>query len=395
MLIALVPVVPAHAVVAEGIYYLQGVTSGLHLAQTGNSVVLHRPEGDLDHQQWWVRGERIENTDSPGSCLNRSLTITPCTTDGTAWEFVAAGDQWDIPGLATGGETRWYLTPISSPRLPMPADPTLDQVTFLTAHNAFANGVDGDFAAPILNIARNQTRGITRQLADGVRGFMIDIHETPQGAMLCHGGCDWVPHPVALRTDLQRIVDFLAAHPSEIVTVFLQDGVSAPVLGAELARVQGLQSVLFRPDQAGVRENGWPTLSAMRASGRRLLLFTDRYPPDGRDSYGVMYQREWTVENYWSMGGPIGSADWACYTRWDERPLTATGTFQPLFVMNHFRDIPFPITIYNDNGKIARRAEQFCQPAARKKPSYLAVDMYELSKASAAVATLNTYTYRP
>ncbi|WP_434447112.1 PI-PLC domain-containing protein [Lentzea sp. E54] len=394
MFIALVPVAPAQAAPA-GVYYLQGAGTGLHLAQTGASVALHRPEGDLDHQQWSVRAGKFENTDSPGSCLSRSLTMVPCSTNDTTWELNSAGDQWEIPGLSVGGETRWYLTPISSPRLPMPADPRLDQVTFLTAHNAYANGVDGDFAAPFVNLARNQTRGIVRQLADGVRGFMLDIHQTPQGAMLCHGGCDWVPRPVALRTDLQRVVDFLRANPSEIVTVFLQDGVSAPVLGAELAQVSGLSAVLFRPDHAGVKENGWPTLSQMRASGKRLLIFTDHHPADGRDAYGVMYQREWTVENYWSMGPGIGTSDWACYSRWDERPLTATGRFQPLFVMNHFRDIPFPITIHNDNSKLTRRAEQFCQPAARKKPSYLAVDMYHLGNAAAAVATLNTYTYRP
>ncbi|CAM5712567.1 hypothetical protein SALBM217S_03488 [Streptomyces griseoloalbus] len=99
----------------------------------------------------------------------------------------------------------------------------LDQVTFLTAHNAYANGVDGGFAPPFVDLFPNQNRGIQQQLADGVRGFMLDIHQTPDGAILCHNSCTLVRRPVALWVDLQRIVDFLRAHPDECVTVCLED----------------------------------------------------------------------------------------------------------------------------------------------------------------------------
>jgi hypothetical protein len=64
-------------------------------------------------------------------------------------------------------------------------------------------------------------------------------------------------------------------------------------------------------------------------------------------------------------------------------------------VMNHFRDVPFTSTATTDNSKLADRAQRFCQPAARKKPTYLAVDHYNLGNAAAAAAHLNTYTYRP
>ncbi|GLZ31080.1 hypothetical protein Lesp02_32680 [Lentzea sp. NBRC 105346] len=388
LIIALVPVVPAQAA-PVGDYYLQSVKTGDNLSQVGSGVELHHPKGNEDNQQWKLRDGRLENA-TTGSCLNKSLQMVACASD--TWTFNQVGDQWEIPGLTL--DTRWYLTPVSGGTASFPADPRLDEATFLVAHNAFANGVDGGFAPPFLNLAKNQTRGIVQQLGDGVRGFMLDIHQTPDGAILCHNSCTWVSKPVALWVDLQRIVDFLRANPSEIVTVFLEDYVSSSVLGAELARVNGLSSLLFRPDQSGVRENGWPTLSQLRASGKRLLIFTD-HARDGRDSYGVMYGHDWTVENYWSMGGGLGTSDWSCYTRWSDRPLTATDRFQPLFVMNHFRDTPFTSTATTDNSKLADRAQRFCQPAARKKPTYLAVDHYNLGNAASAVTQLNTYTYRP
>ena len=68
---------------------------------------------------------------------------------------------------------------------------TLDQVTFLTAHNAFANGVDGGFAPPFVNLFPNQSRGIDQQLSDGVRGFMLDIHQTPTARSSATTAAPW------------------------------------------------------------------------------------------------------------------------------------------------------------------------------------------------------------
>jgi hypothetical protein len=281
---------------------------------------------------------------------------------------------------------------------------TLDQVTFLTAHNAYANGVDGGFAPPFVNLVPNQTRGINQQLADGVRGFMLDIHQTSDGAILCHNSCTLVSRPVALWVDVQRIVDFLKAHPDQFVTIFLEDYVDPGVLRGELARVNGLSDALYRPDRTGAKQNGWPKMADLIAANHRLLIFTDHSRSSDeaagliRDSFGVMYQKDWTVENYWSMGSGVGSSNWSCYSRWYDAntniPLTrAESAFRPLFVMNHFRDATIASTAQTDNTKLTDRAQRFCQPAARKKPNYLAVDRYDLGDPASAVNTLNTYTY--
>jgi hypothetical protein len=61
--------------------------------------------------------------------------------------------------------------------------------------------------------------------------------------------------------------------------------------------------------------------------------------------------------------------------------------------MNHFRDYTISGTTGTDNAKLGNRARNFCTPAARKKPNYLAVDRYELGSPSplTTVADLNTY----
>ncbi|MGW3914544.1 RICIN domain-containing protein [Streptomyces sp. NPDC005070] len=433
---------PAPAGAAEvptaGAFYVQSAVTGLNAADSAGAVVQHNPKGNEDHQQWTLRQSGtsfvLESADAAGSCLGRSggqARTVACASADAAWEVTPSGtDQYALkaPGTnsyltvsdkssganypaelavgAPGALASWYLTPVAATTRSMPSQDqrTLDQVTFLTAHNAYANGVDGGFAPPFVNFVPNQKRGINQQLADGVRGFMLDLHQTPDGAILCHNSCTLVSRPVALWVDLQRMVDFLKQHPDQFVTVFLEDYVDPGVLRAELARVNGLSDVLYRPDQTGVREHGWPKLADLTAAGHRLLVFTDHSRSSDesagltRDSFGVMYQREWTVENYWSMGSGLGSSDWSCYSRWYDAgtnvPLTRTETgFRPLFVMNHFRDVTISGTAGTDNTKLADRARRFCEPAGRKKPNYLAVDRYDLGDPASAVNTLNAYVY--
>jgi hypothetical protein len=137
---------------------------------------------------------------------------------------------------------------------------------------------------------------------------------------------------------------------------------------------------------------------------KRLLIFTDRSRAEDqsagltRDSFGVMYEKDWTVQNYRSMGSGVSNSDWSCYSRWygggENVPLTRTEPgFRPLFVMNHFRDVPVGQTIATDNSKLLDRTERFCAPAARKKPNFVAVDRYDLGGTISAVNQLNTYWY--
>jgi hypothetical protein len=427
------PVQAATAVPVSSVY-LQNYSTGLNAADSGGTVAAHNPKGGEDHQRWTPvavsGGYQLQNADESGTCLGRSGTsavTASCGADGTAWTVTTAADSTytvAVPGtsqyltgvagstavqLGSGGDlARWYLTPVSYATTAMPSADTrtLDQVTFLTAHNAFANGVDGNFASFPVSLFPNQSRGVAQQLSDGVRGFMLDDYTVSGRAVLCHNSCDGVSSPVPLATDLQRMVDFLKANPGQFVTVFLEDYASSDVLKSSLASVNGLSDVLYRPDQEGVAAKGWPTMADLAARGKQLLVFSDRTRASDisngyatRDTFGVMYQREWTVENYWSMGAGIGDSDWSCYSRWGtDRPLTTdSAAFHPLFVMNHFRDAPIAATAANDNGKLQNRAQNYCTPAARKKPNYLAVDRYDTGSPTplTTVGALNTYILTP
>ncbi|MGW0843930.1 RICIN domain-containing protein [Streptomyces sp. NPDC002787] len=422
---------PAVAAVPTYSVYLQNSVTGLNTADSGGTVAAHNPKGNEDHQQWTPvavsGGHQLRNVDGSGVCLGRSGTsavTAGCGTDGTTWTITEAANSTytiGVPGtsqyltgsssdsaavqIGTGGTyARWHLTPVAYATSAMPSADTrtLDQVSFLTSHNAYANGADGNFASFPVSLFPNQSRGVSRQLTDGVRGFMLDAYTVSGQAMLCHNSCDGVSGPVPLATDLQRMVDFLKADPGQFVTVFLEDYTSSDVLKSSLASVSGLSDVLYRPDQEGVATKGWPTMADLAARGKQLLIFSDRTRASDvsagyatRDTFGVMYQREWTVENHWSMGGGLGGSDWSCYSRWGtSRPLTTDSTaFHPLFVMNHFRDYTIAGTAETDNAKLSNRARNFCTPAARKKPNYLAVDRYDLGSPSplSTVGNLNTY----
>ena len=57
-----------------------------------------------------------------------------------------------------------------------------DQVAYPTTHNAMSNEADG-WVYP------NQYFGISQQLADGVRGLMLDTYDLDGEPLLCHVFC--------------------------------------------------------------------------------------------------------------------------------------------------------------------------------------------------------------
>ncbi|GHA64384.1 FG-GAP-like repeat-containing protein [Streptomyces termitum] len=429
-----------------GRVYLQNVLNGYAIsADYGGTPKTTRPQGDEKHQQWEFRQlpgnntYQIKNSTRTDACLGRngdmegftpSPVVRPCDAYATDWVLESigperyrlkvpstgvplvgapAGDNASELTLGTGAENRrdeWYVIPadvVAEQKHPMPADPRLDQKTFLTAHNSFVNDEDD----PIRDVATNQPHSIARQLEDGVEALMLDTRFHDGQVRLCHNSCG--PGQQTLVSALQTVTSFMKRPGNEkkIITLFLEDYTEPFQLKAALAQVPAVAELVYNPETSGVRSKGWPRLSEM--TDRRLLIFSDRNQLLEAD--GVMFGQDWTVENHWSMGPGLGNSDWNCRSRWPAIPLSlekgdrevyveATQTwerekFNRLFVMNHFRDAPLSPTYTNDNSKVLNRAERFCTPAARKKPTYLAVDQYKDGDPAplASVAQLNTYTY--
>ncbi|WP_338674396.1 PI-PLC domain-containing protein [Streptomyces sp. SCSIO 30461] len=275
-------------------------------------------------------------------------------------------------------------------------DRRLDEVAFLATHNSFTNYEDSRWSSV------NQSESVRAQLDNGVRALSLDTHWYerstwlcvisfgsdcyPSDVYLCHGECKtfagitYALPRQSFHGTMQTVVDFLAAHPEEFVTVFLEDYVSPEQLGRSLDRVAGLSEMLFRPDEWGVRQHGWPKVSELVTTGKRLLVFSDR---SDREHLGVMHDKSWTVSNYWSLGD-LGN-DVACVSRWPDIPLDRQEPgFRRLFMMSHHRNVPTALTAALDNGsKLRNRVAEQCRPAAGgRSPNFVSVDFHRLSDGS-------------
>ncbi len=266
---------------------------------------------------------------------------------------------------------------------------TLDRVSFLSAHNAFANnGDDARFLVP------NQEWGITKQLEMGVRGFMLDIWSTKGEAVLCHSTCGFAgTFPwISLVDEFKRFEDFMKKNPEAIITLHLEWTPSARVNEFETAlnKFPDLKDMIFDPYKADVKSKGWPRITEMIAQNKRLLILSQT---DATRHLGIAFDKEFTVENYWSMGN--AAKDRSCRSRWDNIPLDADNSqnhkFRRLFVMNHFRDIPTLKNgaLDNNKGSLFGRVENECLNAARRVPNYIALDFVNKGTGRETVDALN------
>jgi chitinase len=401
--------------------YLQNVANGqtIDLAGGGTSdgrAISEYPQNSGQNQQWWFNKEnghyKIKSNVNGAWCLTRErdgdgakALLKLCgDSNRSDWDFESVGggryrlkdpaaslylntrDGRPTAGRElvtspnTGTTAQWYLTDINFRKTPPSGDLRLHDVTFLTAHNAHVNQGDASW------LVANQSRGVRSQLDGGVRALMLDTHIYNNQVYLCHtsdSSCGWAPGihygtpRRSLQSALEAVVAFLnaPANRNEIVSIFLEDYVAAHDLKAVLDATAGLNDLLFRADAFGVKQNGWPKVSDVIGQNKRLLMFSDR---GDRESFGVMAGHDYTVENYWSLGG--SGNDIACRSRWDDVPLNREESgFRRLFVMNQFRDIPSTINANADNGsRLRQRVNEICAVAARRKANFVAVDYFEL-----------------
>jgi len=187
----------------------------------------------------------------------------------------------------------------------------LDEVFFAGTHNSFAAADEpGWYFA-------NQTYPISRQLQDGIRALLIDVHfgvydpesgrvrtdfeaegaernkvaeQVPAEALraatavaggvgvgslrgptepfLCHTLCELGAEP--LDQELEVIRDFLQGHPDQVLVVIVEDYVPPATIEQAFERT-GLTRYVATLD----RKSPLPTLGELIASGRRLLVFAE------------------------------------------------------------------------------------------------------------------------
>ena len=293
-------------------------------------------------------------------------------------------------------------------------DRRLDQVVFPATHNSYAAADEpGWFFA-------NQRFGIERQLEDGIRAFLIDIHlgapdpesgrvrtdlraeggsrnkvvrelspealrtaerlvgragvgrpEGERSAYLCHTLCELGADPLDEQLALFRA--FLDANPRNVLILFIEPYV--PV--EEIERALDEANLLDEAAELRLGEP-LPTLGELVRAQTRLIVFTEE---DGG-------ARPWYLPGFaFAQDTPLGAtrpAQFRC-RRFRGEPGS------PMLLLNHWIDTFPPSVSRNDRiggAFLARRARR-CGRVRRLVPNLLAVDFYERSDVVEVARRLN------
>lgn len=244
-------------------------------------------------------------------------------------------------------------------------DRRYDEVSYATTHNAMSNEEDG-FSAP------NQKFSVAHQLADGVRGLMLDTYLDGGTTMLCHAFCVLGKRPLV--DTLTDIREFLESHPYEIVSIIFESYISAndTRLTFEAA---GLTPYLHAQPVA----SAWPTLREMIATDRRLVVFTDN-----QGGTYDWYHDVWAYafETHYSFATP------AALSCTPNRGNPANN----LFILNHFLTQTFGSPTLaeqiNHDPLFIDRANQ-CAADDAHLPNFVTVDHYQIGDVFPVVDALN------
>ncbi len=196
-----------------------------------------------------------------------------------------------------------------------------DEACFLTAHNAYASAAHGYVYA-------QQSASIEKQLALGVRGFMLDTRVVNKTVRLCHKNSFITrlisrgKEPMALHEVLVTLRRFLEENPTEVITLFVETYVEQPPQVVDGPFIQAdLSTYILTPSDC----EDWPTLSWMRTHNKRLVVFNAK----GQTDYCFnAWQR--VVENQWGTLCPVR----ACKERPESRRWRHHD--RTLYLLNYF-----------------------------------------------------------
>jgi hypothetical protein len=303
---------------------------------------------------------------------------------------------------------------------PQLCDRRYDQVTFPGTHNAMSAADEPGWFLP------EQPTGVVGQLDAGIRVLLIDswygqqtdrpgvvtniegsrakairqaralygdavvesalrlrggLHLSPVGPVqpyLCHELCElgstlWEPV-------MADVADWMAAHPREVVTFFIQDEVS-PADTAKVIADAGLMPYVYTPRWG----QPWPTLEEMIDSGKRLVFLMEQHGGGARFP--------WLLSGFrWTQDTPYDNADLAAFetcARLRGKPSS------PLLLVNHWlNDISSRVTDARraNSAEVLGRHLQVCEDERGLQPNYVAVDFFDQGDLFDVVDDFNAIT---
>jgi hypothetical protein len=301
-------------------------------------------------------------------------------------------------------------------------DRRLNEVVFPGTHNSFAAS-----AEPGWHFA-NQRYGIARQLDDGIRGLLLDVHygvydaaarrvrtdlsaegsdrnkvaeQLPASALavadriaggvglgtlrgtsapyLCHTLCELGAEP--LDQELEVIRRFLDGHRDQVLVVIVEDYV--PPASIERAFEQaGLTRYVVTLE----RGQPLPTLGSLIAGGRRLLVFAEEKAGPAAPEKGAP---AWYMPAFsFIQDTPLGAV------RPDQLSCDRYrgGGDGPLLLINHWIP-PFPpsqtLNAAIGRAPFLRRRMERCLKKRGSKGAIVAVDFYERTSVVGVAQKLN------
>jgi hypothetical protein len=259
-----------------------------------------------------------------------------------------------------------------------------DRVAVPMTHNAMSSSDEG-WAIP------NQTHGLARQLADGIRGMMLDIHyRDPESktnvperiasatvidqVSLCHGSC--LLGNRRLLDGLCDLTSFLDANAGEVLTLIFETNVADKDLD-EVLRASGLAERAY----AHAPGKPWATLRELIDTDKRVVIFVERgggSPPYIHPAFeSNIFDTPYTFEN---------KEDFTCAQN------RGSKKDDPLFLVNHWLGRPTAKIDYAREVNVASvlgpRVEQ-CTMEATRIPTFVAVDFYEVGDLFSVVKKTN------
>lgn len=205
------------------------------------------------------------------------------------------------------------------------ADRPVNEVAWLSAHNAFNNLADGYTLA-------NHIYSLSDQLAMGARHFMLDIYWHNDEVRLCHGVCG--PRHRFFYHALREL-DFWLRQPDnaqEVILLRLEayvDDSQAERMNTMLALIFGTR--LFTPAEKA--PDVWPSLNELRALGKQVIIFSQDYTWGGEwvftdwhePSYPLdqvsHFNRDWPTCTYHDNEGNSWGLDRAAFSEFYESRL--------------------------------------------------------------------------
>jgi len=249
-------------------------------------------------------------------------------------------------------------------------DRRFDQIAFATTHNSMSNE-DDNWLNP------NHRHGIQKQMQDGVRAFMLDLHYWEDQVMMCHWICamgSTLFGMKPLETALAEMKQFLEENPGEVLVIIFESYVSASDVEA-VFDAAGFSERVYSHSQG----RPWPTLSRLIASGKRLVVFSD-----DESTTADWHHPVW--DHCWETDYDIqGVEQFNC-------EVNRGSTDNDLFILNHFISNP------HASEEWAAQANEFdvlysratgCFEDTGQLPNFITVDFYSIGDVMAVVEQLN------